>query len=347
MSSRPFPTEDLRHVFELTLPLWSSAAGNTFFITGGTGFFGRWLLETFAHVNDALALEMRATVLTRDPHRFQQLAPHLANRQDIRFEAGDVRTFSCAPQPFTHVIHAAAEPGAISTDAAVVQMANGIVAGTSRVLEYAKVCGSKNFLFTSSGAVYGSQPAELDAMPENFAPSDGFSASNPGYGEAKRVAEQLCIGQARAGAFEPKIARCFGFVGPGMPLDGHFAVGNFIRDALHGRSIAVRGDGRPVRSYLYAADLATWLWTILFKGHSERAYNVGSNRAVTVSEAATVVSSLAKVGVDILNQTTIGISGSRYVPDVSRAHDELGLSETIGLEKGCSKTLKWFEEEQY
>ena len=125
-------------------------------------------------------------------------------------------------------------------------------------------------VMTSSGAIYGRQSNDSRPLDEDCNSGPNPVASTSVYGESKRAAETLCAMYAAQYGITVPIARCFAFVGPYLPLDAHFAVGNFIRDGLRGTGIVVTGDGNARRSYLYAADLMIWLWTILVHGNSAR-----------------------------------------------------------------------------
>ncbi len=342
-TAKPLPAEDLAHVLEHTRALWAEARGRRFFITGGTGFFGMWLLESFAHINDALGLGMRATVLTRDPQAFARKAPHLAARADLEFIQGDIRDFAFPPGEFAYLVHAATEASAKLNEEAPHEMLDAIIGGTRRVLDFAASCGVKKLLLTSSGAVYGKQPPELTHIPEDYNGAPDPLLPGSAYGEGKRVSEHMCAVHARRHGYEVKIARCFAFVGPHLPLDAHFAIGNFIRDALAGGPIRVSGDGTPMRSYLYAADLAVWLWTLLFRAPSARAFNVGSGEALSIGELASVVSTAlgGKTPVRIDQRAETGRPVSRYVPAIGRAEDELGLHAYVSLAESILKSSSW------
>jgi dTDP-glucose 4,6-dehydratase len=336
---------DLDHVVEHLLPDLEEIRGARIFITGGTGFIGCWILESFAWANDRLGLGAEALVLTRSLEAFQKKAPHLASRPDIRFHVGDARDFEFPSGQFSHVIHAATEASAKLNEQDPVRMLDTIVTGTARALGFSARCGAKKFLFTSSGAVYGKQPADLMQVSEQYLGGPDVLLPESAYGEGKRVGELTCLLRGRHHNIEMKMARCFAFVGPYLPLDAHFAIGNFIRDAMAGGPIIVKGDGTPYRSYLYAADLAIWLWRILLQGRDGRAYNVGSPKGVTIAETAAAVSRAlpGNVPVTIAQKPASGQSPARYVPDISRAEHELGLHDWIGLEEGIRRTAQWHQ----
>lgn len=334
--------DDLNHVLAHTQGVWDELRGKRLFITGGTGFFGRWLLESFAWANDELGLNAEAVVLTRDPEAFAAKAPHLAGHHAICCHVGDVRNFEFPEGEFSHVIHAATEASAKLNADGPLLMLDTIVEGTRQTLDFAVQAGVKKFLFTSSGAVYGRQPCEVTRIPESYLGAPDTMNPATAYGEGKRVAELLCALYADNHGIEAKIARCFAFVGPYLPLDIHYAVGNFIRDALRGGPVIVNGDGTPYRSYLYASDLAAWLWTILFSGISCRPYNVGSDDGRPLCEIAGCVGDVVGgVPVKVLTPATPGKVTERYVPDVTRTIKELNLSVRVDLLTALKKTIEY------
>jgi dTDP-glucose 4,6-dehydratase len=335
-------------VLALTRPLWEELRGSRLLVTGGTGFFGVWLLETFAEANETLGLAARAVVLSRHPEAFCRRLPHLGRCPAIAWCRGDVCEGPLPEGSFSHVIHAATPSHAGRDGRTPLSLLTTIVDGTRRVLELARRCGAGKLLLTSSGAVYGRQPPELSHVPEDYRGAPDPLDPGAAYAEGKRMAEQLAAQYAALYGIEAKIARGFAFLGPHLPLDAHFAAGNFLRDGLGGGPIRVLGDGRTVRSYLYVADLAVWLWTILFRGVSCRPYNVGSDRAVTIGQLAETIAG----GFDPRPEVTVALPADplrepdRYVPDIRRAEVELGLAVRIELADACRRTIRWWKSEK-
>ena len=257
--------------------------------------------------------------------------PEFDNWRNLRFLAGDVRDFPFPPGRFDLVIHAATDASAKLLAEQPEEMHDVIVSGTRRMLNFAEQAQAERFLFTSSGAVYGVQPPELDRIPESF-PCNPVTA----YGRGKLEAEQLCIDSGLL----VLLPRCFAFVGPYLNLGIHFAIGNFLRDGLQGGPIVVQGDGRPFRSWLYAEELANWLWTILLDGASGRPYNVGSPECFSIAEAAKLVASCFEPAphVEIRGKRSDG-PAPRYVPDVTRARQELGLTAAVPLREALRRTI--------
>jgi nucleoside-diphosphate-sugar epimerase len=334
---------DLNHILDHTRDLWDELRGQRIFITGGTGFFGCWLLESFIWANEKLKLNAHATVLTRSPDAFRVKAAHLAGNEAVTLISGDVRNFDFPNDSFSHMIHAATESSAKLNDENPLLMLDTIIEGTRHTLDFAKICGARKLLLTSSGAVYGKQPPDMTHIPEDYSGAPDPMDPKSAYGQGKRIAEYLCTMYAHQSNIEMKIARCFAFVGPYLPLDAHFAIGNFIREGLNGGPIDIKGDGTPHRSYLYAADLAIWLWTILFKGKSCRPYNVGSDESRSIREIASAVAECVSpvLTVKISSVKNPSKPVEHYVPATNRAYTELNLRPLIPLDIAIRKTLDW------
>ena len=317
--------------------------GKSIFITGGTGFFGKWLLESFSLVNQSFELNSNIVVLTRNSQSFLNDSPHFKDDSSITYHQGDVRYFSFPQTKFDYIIHAATDADARLIAENPLQTIDTIVEGTRRILEFARFCGAKRLLMISSGAIYGKQPQGLAHIPEEYsgAPDPVHPAS--AYGEAKRLSELLGSIYYKKFGLETIVARPFSFVGPYLNLDVHFAIGNFIRDGLEGRAIDVNGDGTAFRSYMYASDLAEWLWTILLKGKTGQVYNVGSDQAISIKALAQLISQCFSPAseVRVLKKETIGQSIERYIPDISLAKKKLGLDCRIGLDEAIWRTIQF------
>lgn len=335
------PVEDLEHIAQNTQDVWESFRGKSIFLTGGTGFFGKWLLESFIYANEKLNLNARLTTLTRDPESFLQEFPFYNQYSNsVKFVKGDILSFDFnLEDKFQYIIHAATAASESLNKVNPLLMLDTITVGTRRVLDFAITQPIESFLFVSSGAIYGKQPFDISHINESQSFKIDINNSNSAYAEGKRIAELYCSTYFEKLGLPVKIARCFAFVGPYLPLDSHFAIGNFINNVLKNEDIVIKGDGSTKRSYMYASDLVVWLWKILFVGQANQPYNVGSDESICISELAKVISKFnPSINVEILNEI---IDGSIYVPKINLAKN-LGLKLDVNLESSISKTIDFY-----
>ncbi len=335
--------EDLQHVLAHTEHVWDSLRGQNILITGGTGFVGTWLVESLVAANNRLNLGLRATLVTRFPESFSKKAPHLASHSSVELLRGEAHSFPYPDGEFAFVIHGATEKTVSSTTDQPVPMLDADLAATRYVLEFARTHGTRRFLFTSSGAIYGRQPSELRHIPEEYLGAPSTTDLNSAYGQGKRISEFMCALYAHQFGFASVIARLFAFSGPYLPLDLNFAIGNFVRDVLAGGPVRIGGDGTPYRSYLYAADMAIWLLVLLVHGQSSRPYNVGSGEDISIAELAEAVvkNTQPDVQVEIAKPSVPGQPPLRYVPSVERVRTELGLKPLISLAESIRRMYEW------
>lgn len=272
-------------------------------ITGGTGFIGKSILDYYSR--------------HQSEYVFKVLSRHAGDY------IGDVATFEFPEEHFDVIVHLASP---LLEDCVDLDIESVILDGTSHVADLAKRDDAV-VLFVSSGAVYGRYARPVSEDDECIPTS--------GYGRGKLASEEYFVSQG----VNVKIARCFALTGRHLPRNGGFAIGNFVENALNGAPVVVKGDGTPVRSFLYADDLVEWLFAILERGISGRPYNVGSEEAVSIRDLANMVANVLGGAneVEILGAPICG-AADFYVPDVTRARRELGLCVRTNLVDAIRKT---------
>jgi len=331
------PGRDLDHILSQAAADLEALRGRKLFVTGGTGFFGKWLLAGLQHANAELGLGLRVTVLSRDPAAFLRRHPEVADITSLNFIAGhlDNSDLSLPAQPLDYILHAGTDTSAVTTETEERKRSQAILWGTRHMIDLLHRSGAKRLLNVSSGAVYGAAAGERGGASENCIRPGSSPAMIP-YGEAKLEAERLCEGAG----LDFVTARCFAFLGPYLPLDAHFAAGNFLRDALRGGPILVRGDGTALRSYLHPADLVVWLLRILVRGQRARAYNVGSDEAVTTAQLAHLIAGAVQPAAEVVIQSAQPQGPQNiYLPNIARARSELNLDVAIPLAGAVTRTL--------
>lgn len=336
--------EDLKLSFAPYLDCFKGLAGKNVFLTGATGFFGAWLVRSVAHLNSMLSAPIHLTVLVRDKAAAIEKFPERI-KNNIKFVQGDLVALANISSPTDLFIHAAVGGSAEISPGRDSLLLNNIVGGTESALKFCILNQCKKFLLISSGGVYGNVPQAQSPVLESYC---GVEPSMVGgyrsmYSIGKRAAENLMVAYGQGFNIDVISARCFAFVGPMMPLNKNFAIGNFISDVIAGRDITINGDGTPVRSYMYMSDLAAALWYLLVKGQSFQAYNVGSDRPITILGLAELIKAELKTNVKIIVQERSVATNpvNEYLPSIKKISDLGFKARVVSLEDAIRKTAFW------
>ena len=300
--------------------------GKSILITGGTGFFGKNLCAALVALNASKNLGMKIYALGRTQVFIE----------GVRVVLQDITTPFTFQEPVDLIIHAATPVTNAYTQLETTM--NIIVNGTQQVLNFAEKINCKKFLLISSGAVYGEQPETLKNIPEDYEIKEPFYSFKSAYSTGKRISEIMALDWSRRTGANLTIARCFAFSGHHLPLDQHFALGNFVKDALGGNKVInILGDGTAVRSYMDTDDLVTWLMTILIHGESGEAYNVGSDQAIAMKDLALkIAQKFSGASINIQNENG---KSSRYVPSIKKAQTLLNLDLKVNLDESIQKMI--------
>lgn len=335
--------QDMQHSSRLLAPCLDALRGQRLFLTGCTAFIGKWLIDTLLWLNETHSLDLHLYILVRRPKHFLQDMPHLFGHNGATLLYGDITNFDTSSlHDFTYAIHAAnfANDGSPQWAARHMQVAT---LGTERLYQLAAERCCRAILFTSSGAVYGTKAIGNCDNGQLYEEAQPVVLNEPRvYGETKRFLELYAVALGQTYNISTVLARCFAFSGAHVGFNGN-ALSSFMADALAGRDIHIKGDGTPVRSYLYGADMVVWLIMLLILGENAVPYNVGSERGVSLAELALKVQHCVNnsVRVCIEGVPLQGNAPLQYVPSTIRLRERLGVNELVSLEEGLRFMLAW------
>lgn len=337
------PQSDLNEILDSSGTRLASLASSKILICGATGFVGTWLTSTLLEANEEMNLGLEIVIVSRNRDlAIKKLVPRLSDPLTIVTGdlASDINPLHNLGHEFTHIVHlatpAVASTGSLDANksyASTVQGARNMIAYASEMV------APPVFLHTSSGGVYGKQPLSMERIPEGWV-NENLENEISAYGRAKLEAERIISQAGRDGIIRAANPRLFAFLGPHLAMDAHFAVGNFMRDALAGQSINIEGNPATTRSYLYPTDLIDWLLAILVDPRNE-VLHVGSRISVRMSDLATEVSlTFDGIPISYLGQD---VAPSNYVPETRVMESIYGVIQKIDCREGIRRWANWLK----
>ena len=334
---------DLNFIFKKCINEFNLLSNKSILITGGTGFFGKWFLELIFYTNKHYNTNILTTVITRNRDKVLLENPHYKNNKFLKIIQTDILDLKKINHKFDFLLHMAATSAKETfngeTDANKTKTLSN---GAKNIMDIAIENNIPKILFTSSGVVYGSSSKDMKEEGDACHTLD-LEKSN-GLAKGKFLAENTISNMSLENNINFKIARCFSFVGPYLPLDIHYAIGNFINDAIFNDKILINGNGSPYRSYLYISDTLIWLIKLLV-GNEEGVFNVGSERRIKIVELANMVRDIVAPSKKVIIQEKEMHEGNFkrdiYLPNTSKIRDSLGVKEWTSLEDAILKTAKF------
>jgi nucleoside-diphosphate-sugar epimerase len=310
----------------------------TLLVIGGSGFFGKSILDMFQRGKLSPWSIDKVIAMSRSAQRLMAEVPELV-RGNVELVELDIATTNYLPDA-DYVIHAAASTDARNYISQPGSEKKNIQAGIYNYCRLAHKFHLKSkIIYVSSGAVYGLQSPTVDKLDEHSQLSNlqNMDIGKQDYAAAKQDAENA-IAQMGSVGLNVSIARCFAFVGCWLPRDQHFAVGNFIDDVLNKRPIVVKSTHQVYRSYMYADDLVEWLMTITDHASPDcPTYNVGSDQAILVSDLAKLLAENYHIQavVPLISDSKI----DRYIPSITKANKEIGLYLKFDIFASIQETI--------
>ena len=312
--------------------------GTRFLVTGGAGFIGSNMCEAILKLGyEVRCLDDLSTGKQENVDLFLGDSRYEFIKGDIK----DLDTCLTACEGVDYVLNEAAW-GSVprSIEMPLFYCANNIT-GTLNMLEAARQCRVKKFVYASSSSVYGDEP--------NLPKKEGREGNllSP-YAVSKRADEEWAKQYTRHYGLDTYGLRYFNVFGRRQDPNGAYAavIPRFIRQLLHGEIPTINGDGRQSRDFTYI----------------ENVIEANLKACLAPSSAAGEAYNIAYGGreylIDIYNGLTAALdveTEPQYGPDrpgdikhsnadISKAREMLGYDPDWSFERGIKEAIEWYRE---
>ena len=267
---------DLEYITTVSFIDWEKFRNSSFFITGGTGLIGTWIVNSLVYANMKFDLNMELTLLVRNKIKAQEIFNTTQKYSGcvFNFIESDIENFSQNIK-CDYVIHAANPTASNFFTMQPVETIKATVFGSMNVLEAVKDSAIKGFIYLSSMEIYGNPTSDEEIKEDHYCNLD-LSSARSSYPESKRLCEALCISYWKEFNVPTRIVRLTQTFGPGVRYDDQRVFAQFARSVIEKKDIVLVTKGQTKRSYLYIADAVTAIFLLLQRGKDGEAYNVAN-----------------------------------------------------------------------
>lgn len=318
----------------------------SFFITGATGLVGSVLVKALAFANDHYDLNNRVVAQVRNPQKAKKV---FDGYEGITYCVGDVRDIISYPGNVDYVIHAASETKSKNMIDFPVETLWTALSGAKNLLDFACEKKIEKMVFLSSMEAFGSVDGNQRTSEEKLGYID-LRKVRSCYPESKRMIENMCVCYSSEYGVPVTIARLAQTFGAGVSSEDNRVFAQFAHSAMTGEDIVLHTAGTSCGNYVYTADAATAIFTLLKKGISGECYTVANETSsMRIKDMAELVANCVadgkiRVVVDIPADKQFG-----YAPDVNLKLDasklrSLGWKPQINLEESYKRLIKYWQE---
>lgn len=311
--------EDLERICSVEYIPWDMFRNKMVLVTGATGLIGYTLVNALVYANRGKKLRLKITALVRDEKLAKERFVEVRN--DVKWLVGSVEDMPPVGGPVDYIIHGASQTASRAFVQRPVETIQTALKGAWNLLELAKEKRSSGFAYLSSMEVYG-RPEKGHKVTENeiggLSPLDVRNS----YPISKQQCESLCCAYAAEYGVPAVIVRLTQTFGPGVHYNDGRIFAEFSCCVREKRDIVLKTKGETERSYLYTADAATAILTVLLKGQPGTAYNAANEETYcSIAEMARRMAAMGGIQVkfDLQDEKKNGYPPPLYMDlDTSR-----------------------------